>query len=121
MKERLSAILGFGGKIIDLSRSTTAPYQADLTVTSFIYTYCDIVEPQYVGDTNAQLLRSIAVKGKPDEMVTETFLKIQYLPIQTQSFEDIQILLRTDTGEPVPFERGKVVITLHFRKESQFS
>jgi hypothetical protein len=33
----------------------------------------------------------------------------------------VEILLRTDTGDPVPFERGKVVVTLHFRKHTYFT
>ena len=106
--ERLSHILGFGGTRVVLSKSTDSPYEADLSTTSTIYTYCDIVQPQIVGGTSAQLLRSIAVDGKPGEIISKTFFKIQYLPVQTLSFEDVQILLRTDTGAPVLFERGNV-------------
>ena len=52
------------------------------------------------------------------DIVTKTFTNIQYVPVQTKSFEDIEILLRDDTGHPVPFERGKVLVTLHFRQQS---
>ena len=76
-----------------------------------MYVYCDIVEPQIVGDTSAQLLKSIA----------KTFTNIQYVPIRTKSFEAVEVLLRNDTGDPVPFERGKVVITPHFRQHSYFT
>ena len=44
----------------------------------------------------------------------------QYVPVRTKSFESVEILLRNDAGEPVPFERGKVVVTLHFRQLTQF-
>src|SRR6218665_3364954 len=30
-------------------------------------------------------------------------------------FESIEIDIRTDTGKPIPFEYGKVIVTLHFR------
>jgi hypothetical protein len=43
---------------------------------------------------------------------------MQYVPVQTKSFEDVEILLRNDTGDPVPFERAKVIATLYFRKQS---
>ena len=88
---------------------------------STIYVYCDIVEPQVVGDTNAQLLKTIPVEGKFGDVIAKTFTNIQYVHIQTRSFENIEILLRDDTGDPVPFERGKVVNTLHFRQHSYFT
>ena len=65
--------------------------------------------------------KTIPVEGKYGDVITKTFTNIQYVPIQTKSFEDMEILLRTDTGEPVPFESGKVVITLHFRQHSYFT
>ena len=118
---KMSIILGFGGKERKLVKTTVSPYVADLHGTANIYVYCDIVQPQIVGDTNAQLLRSIPVEGKLGDVVTKTFTNIQFVPIQTKSFEDVEVLLRTDAGTPVPFERGKVIATLHFRQHTYFS
>ena len=117
----LSIILGFGGKDVMLKKTTESPYVADLTTVSTIYVYCDIVQPQIVGDTSAQLLKSIPAKGKFGDIIAKTFTNIQYVPIRMKSFEAVEVLLRNDTGDPVPFERGKVVITLHFRKHSYFT
>ena len=39
----------------------------------------------------------------------------------TQAIEDVEILLRGDNGDPVPFERGKVVVTLNLRKHTYFT
>ena len=117
----LSIILGFGGKVVKLDTTTESPYVADLRGMTTIYIYCNIVQPQIVGDTSAQLLRSIPVEGKSGDIVTKTFTNIQYVPVQTKSFEDVEILLRSDTGDPVSFERGKVVTTLHFRKHTYFT
>ena len=117
----LSIILGFGGKDVMLKKTTESPYVADLTTVSTIYVYCDIVQPQIVGDTSAQLLKSIPVEGTFGDIITKTLTNIQYVPIQRKLFEDVEILLRSDTGDPVPFERGKVVVTLHFRQHSCFS
>ena len=89
---------------------------ADLQIITTIYVYNNIVQPQIVGDTSAKLLKTIPVEGKYGDVITKTFTNIQYVPIQTKSFEDMEILLRTDTGEPVPFERGKVVI--HYTSDS---
>ena len=70
-----------------------------------IHTYCNIVEPQIVGNINAKLLKTILVEGKHSDVITKTFTNIQYVPVQTKSFEDVKIFIRTDIGDPVPFER----------------
>jgi hypothetical protein len=117
----LSLILGFGGKDVIIDKTGESPYVADLSTFTSIYTYCNIVQPQIVGDTSAQLLRSIPVEGKYGDVVTRTFTNVQNFPVQTKSFEDVKILLRNDTGDPVPFERGKVIATLHFRQHTYFT
>ena len=118
---KMSIILGFGGKKTKITKTIESAYEADLRSITTIYVYNDIVQPQIVGDTSAKLLKTIPVEGKYGDVITKTFTNIQYVPIQTKSFEDMEILLRTDTGEPVPFERGKVVVTLHFRQHSYFT
>ena len=118
---RMSILLGFGGKDVIIDSTTTSPHVADLEPITTIYVYCDIVTPQIVGDTSAPLLRSIPVKGKSGDLITETYTNIQYTPVQTKTFENIEILLRTDTGDPVAFERGEVVTTLHFRQHTYFT
>ena len=112
---------GFGGKDVLVKKTTESPYSADLTVLSTIYVYCDIVEPQIVGDTSAKLLKSIPAQGKFGEVIAKTFTNIQYVPVQTKPFKAVEVLLRGDTGDPVPFEHGKVVITLHFRQHTYFT
>lgn len=115
---RMSVILGFGGKETKITKRKDSPYVGDLFGMTTIYIYCDIVQPQIVGDINAKLLRCIPVEGKSGEVITKTFTNIQYVPVQTKSFEDVEILLRSDTGDPVPFESGKVITTLHFKQQS---
>ena len=117
---QLSKMLGFGGGDTKVRKSSESPYVSDLHDIASIFVYCNIVQPQIVGNASVPLLRTIAVSGKSGDVITETFNNIQYVPVQTKSFEHIEILLRTDTGDPVPFERGKVIATLYFRKLSYF-
>ena len=118
----MSIILGFGGKYLEIiTKTTESPHVADFAAMSTIYVYCNIVQPQIVEDTNAQLLKSIPIEGTFGDIITKTFTNIQYVPIQRRSFEDVEVLLRSDTGDPVPFERGKVVTTLHFRQHGYFT
>ena len=116
---QLAKLLGFGGGgDLKILKSKESPYVADLHCITSIYVYCNIVQPQIVGNTIVPLLRTIPVSGNSGDVITKTFTNIQYVPVQTKSFEDIEILLRTDTGDPVPFERGKVIATLYFRSIS---
>lgn len=83
--------------------------------------YCNIVEAQIVGDTSTQLLKSIHAQGKFGDIIAKTFTNIQYVPIRTKSLEIVEVLLRNNTGNPVTFECGKVVIALHFRQHTHFT
>ncbi|CAB4018764.1 uncharacterized transposon-derived, partial [Paramuricea clavata] len=100
-------MLGFVGKEIKIVKTIASPYVADLHGFMAIYVYCDIVQPQIVGNTSAKLLKSIPVKGKLGDVITKTSTNIQYVSVQTKLFEDVEIVLWNDTGNPVPSERGK--------------
>lgn len=80
-----------------------------------LYIYCDIVENVVVGDVKVPLLRVVNINGKEGLTVSRLFNTVQYVPIQRKQFDTIEINIRDDTGRLVPFERGKVVVTLHFR------
>ena len=126
LSRRMSFIMGYarGKTDIDVAEGAVqeSPYIADLPFFSSIFAYCNIVEAQMVGNVNAKLIKTIPVEGTHgDYIITQTFTNIQYVPVETKSFEDVEILLRTDTGDPVPFENGKVVVTLHFRKHTYFA
>ena len=118
---QLAKMSGFGGGDIKIRKSKESPYVAKLYGITSIYVYCNIVQPQIVGNTSVPLQRTIPVTRNSGDVITKTFTNIQYVPVQTKSFEDIEILLRTDTGDPVPFEHGKAIATLFFRKQSYFS
>ena len=121
MTGTLSLLLGFGGKDVKVSTVTTSPYVVDITgAMTSIFVYSDIVQPQLVGDMEAPLLRSIPIQGRSGEIVNLEYTNIKYVPVQKKSFENIEILIRDDTGKPVPFESGKVLVTLHFRKTSPY-
>jgi hypothetical protein len=80
-----------------------------------LFVYCDILEHVIVGDTKAPLLRSISVSGKHGDIVREIYDKPMYVPVQKKHFESIEIDIRSDFGEPVPFVNGKSLMTLYFR------
>jgi len=82
---------------------------------SSMYVYCDVLEHVLVGDTKTPLLRIVQVAGKGNDTIHARYEKPIYVPLQKKHFESIEIDIRTDTGKPIPFEYGKVIVTLHFR------
>ncbi|PJE78543.1 hypothetical protein CI610_02513 [invertebrate metagenome] len=83
-----------------------------------IYVYCPLVEPQMVGDSRVPLVRIVPIEDMPGHVISKEFQPIHYVPLQQRQFQEIEIMLRDDTGKPIPFERGKVVVTLHFKRHS---
>ena len=83
-----------------------------------LYVYSIMVEPRVVGDKIVPLLRIVPITGQHGEMVTTRFEHVQYIPTMSREFGTIETEIRDDTGRPVPFERGKVTVTLHFRRRS---
>ena len=81
-----------------------------------LYVYSSIVEPRIVGDKIAPLLRIVPITGRHGEMVTTRFDHVQYIPVLSPEFGIVETEIRDDTDRPVPFERGKVTVTLHFRR-----
>ena len=81
-----------------------------------LYVYCNLLTPRPVGDTMVPLLRIVPVKGTYGEEISKTYENVHYHPIQQKRFDTVEMDIRDDTGRPVPFERGKVVVTLHFKK-----
>ena len=120
----LPDILGFGtgnGVVIRTSLDRKTLTQGDAIVDfrrgfESLYVYSSIVEPRIVGDKIAPLLRIVPISGRHGEMVTARFDHVQYIPVLSREFGSIETEIRDDTGRPVPFERGKVTVTLHFRR-----
>jgi hypothetical protein len=87
-----------------------------------LYIYCDLVRARPIGDSMSPLLRTVAVKnpnvqGRDGTNIrSEVFNNVYFLPMQKKSFQNIEIDIRDDTGKKVPFESGKVEITLVFRQ-----
>ena len=80
--------------------------------------YTDIVEPVFIGDTQAQILRTVEVPESATfgEQVVFKYSKPYYIPLITNDFSTIRVNIKSDDGIDIPFEFGRVVLTLHFQK-----
>jgi len=90
-------------------------FTANVESVKTIFVYCDIIEPQYVEHVKVPLLRTVKTKTKPGETVERTFENPHYLPVSKKEIRTIEVDLRTESGEPVPFQYGKSIVKLHFR------
>jgi hypothetical protein len=82
---------------------------------SSLFVYCDLLECVPLGDTKAPLLRIVDIKGQNGETVHRYYEEPRYVPLQRKNFDSIEIDIRDDLGKNVPFEHGKVIVTVHFR------
>ncbi len=96
-------------------RSTKPPY---MEPWSSIYVYTDIIQPQLVGDSLVPLIGVVPVIGKDVQVAHWTFNPPYYLPLSRSYISNIELELKTDSGELLPIQKGKVACRLHFRKVS---
>ncbi|GFV95191.1 uncharacterized protein TNCV_1293091 [Trichonephila clavipes] len=79
--------------------------------------YSDIVEPQIIGDVLAPLLRIVNVTGHDGETVCMKYDRPHYLHVSRKQIDTLEIVIRSHTGELIPFERGRSYVKLHFRQK----
>lgn len=118
---RLAEILGFPSTST-VTSSSTINHPFDLKHIHHMFVYSDIIEPHAVGHTKVPLIRVVTVKGKYGEDISSVYDNVYYHPVKQKYFDTIEIDIRDNTGRKIPFLRGTVIATLHFRlrKAPQF-
>ncbi len=81
-----------------------------------IYIYCDIVQHQIVGDTMANLLRTLPITGDSGVMQRFQFHRPFYVRVAKGYISTVEIGIHNDRGEQIKFEGGKSILVLHFRR-----
>ena len=121
MSPSLRSILGFGDYASHIASAPTSfrgeffpVLQRSITT---LYAYSNIVEVVHVGDVKAALLLACPFNSNKDGNVHQIeFLRPTYCKVNRQRLKQIDVEIRDDAGDLVPFLYGKTVITLHFRK-----
>ena len=114
---RFASMVGFDKKRGDDNKEYGSSVTVDLEAGFHaMYLYTDIVEPQLVGNSKVSLLKVVKCSGEFGDNVSVNFPNLQYVPVSVKSFETVEIDIKDDTQEKVPFESGKVIVTLHFRQ-----
>lgn len=125
LSEDLQHYLGFNLQIIVIGPLTIGmqshqPFDVNQGL-NLMYVYCDIAAHTIVGDTKTPLLRVCNVTGKQGEIVRHTYVQPHYVPVGRREFDSIEIAINNELGNPMPFEYGKSVITLHFRRKKPWT
>lgn len=101
--------------IFDMSATRVQPIK--LKKLELMYIYTDIIQWQQVGDIEAPLLGTVPVQGKLGDQLFWAFSPPYYIPLNQHKIDTIEIKIRDDYGEPIPFgSDSKIVCQLHFRR-----
>lgn len=117
ISEKLAAILGFAETVFPSSpRDYLAELIPDICAGGYsLFVYCDLVEPQFVGDKKTPLLRQVPFQTQEGDVADLRFSVPYYIPLHTSDFDTVHIRIANESGEIVPFTQGLVSVTLHIR------
>ena len=91
----------------------------DLTMgIRHLLVYCNLIMPQYVGDTTTKLLRSVEIPPHAQfgDQITLNYEKPHYIPILCNDFDEIEINISDDINQLIRFTFGRTRLKLHFKK-----
>lgn len=85
---------------------------------TIMYVYTDVIENTVVGDSFVPLLRTVPL---PEMYGTDTSYvysprQLQWHRLNTNRLEVIRIYITNSNGEPMPFERGALSVTVRIRR-----
>lgn len=113
---RLQYMLGLGPGDIT-GYGVSGEYIPDLRGGFYsLYVYCSLVEPQIVGNETTPLLRLVNIEGSYGSICEKIFQTPHYVPIITKELTKIDIEIKDDNAQLVPFDFGKTIVKLHIRK-----
>jgi len=123
LSPRLRAMLGFvpeGGRWIGRGLAPR-PVNMYANVRTQLFVYCNLVEPQMVGDRELRVLQVVGLDDvtKYGRLVTKTYDNPHYVPILTPHFDTVEIAIRTYDNRPAPFEFGPSLVKVHVRRRQQ--
>lgn len=96
--------------------STNYNANAKIYHNEFFFFYTDIIRDQYVGDTKAKLLETIAISGNREKTVSVDISNPNYVDVGLTEISSINITIKNSIGENIHFDHfSRVIIKLHFR------
>ena len=87
-----------------------------------MYIYASVCSPIQVGNIRAPLLKTVWIEPSKRFAINEVrhieFENKMHVPVSTNTFNSIEVNIRLDSGELIPFNTGSITsLTLHFKKD----
>lgn len=101
------------------SYTGTCPAALTNALPSTMFVYTDICESYITGDIQTPLLRVVPLeieKYSYGSMKIKCFPATRYIPLLHRNFQTIEIDIRDEFGEAIPFECGTLTVTLQFKR-----
>lgn len=95
------------------------PASLSNALPSAFFIYTDLCETHVTGDVQTPLLRVVPTNldnYSYGSMRLQSFSAPKYVSLLKPNFETIEIDIRDDTGEHIPFDHGTLTVTLHFKR-----
>ncbi|MCP4117168.1 MAG: hypothetical protein GY737_17580, partial [Desulfobacteraceae bacterium] len=117
---QLQHILGMENAEISTG-DTLARFPPDLKAgMSNLLVYCNLITPQLVGGTRANLLKVVPLQGQQGDIVAIDFPNIHYGDLLLNRFSTVEISIKASSGDPIEFNYGNVFVKLHLKKRQLF-
>ena len=92
-----------------------------ISLNSYATVNTNIIQPQFFGDVQAQVLKMIPIKSYEDSEIVTFFDNLHYVDVSKTVINSINITIQDLYGELIKFENNfsAVIIKLHFRKKQK--
>ena len=113
------AIIDFLGTFRNTRHEIQAQKTAIPNPYEMMYIYTDIIKPQPFNEFAMPILDILKTEGTPGHLTQyRASGNIQYHSIDRSNITNIKILITGHDGKEIPFLRGPLVMTLHFRRKN---
>ena len=85
-------------------------------VVDTLYIYSDIAEYNIVGNTTVQLLTTVPVQAKHNQVHCYEPYRLEYKQVLPKTVKSIEVNIANSLGDLIDFKGSGVEITLHFKK-----
>jgi hypothetical protein len=114
---QIKYVLGFGieDNLVD---GFLSKYRIDLSgdINHLAIYAQGLCTPIIVGDSLVPLLRLVTVQGEHGSIIDQHFQNLLFVPVAVTEISHIRIQIRTLEGRLIPFDHGKVICSLYFKR-----
>jgi hypothetical protein len=97
-----------------MGRPLFAEMPGQINPHEFMQIYMDVVRPEPFNGLMTSLLALVKTEGRPGETARYEATRIQYKSLAVKDISGLKVLILSPSGIPIPFQRGPVLIQLHF-------